>query len=161
MRTTHAMTIIHTSKKAFQYLSMICRLINVPEVLWFLRTNVSTLVLVTLKGMPCQCCVVYFVYNACLVRILIRHETWAIICERQNLLFSQAISIVTNNKNILSKTFRLTGFHWKMQSVSIFLQVRSSVLPLVFAMLVTSSFNFLSGCFNVSLNLVAVPSEFR
>ena len=47
MRTTHAMTIIHTSKKAFQYLSMICRLINVPEVLWFLRTNVSTLVLVT------------------------------------------------------------------------------------------------------------------
>ena len=33
MRTTHAMTIIHTSKKAFQYLSMICRLINVPEIL--------------------------------------------------------------------------------------------------------------------------------
>ena len=48
-----------------------------------------------------------------------------------------------------------------MQSVSIFLQVRPSVLPLVFAMLVTSSFNFLSGCFNVLLNLVAVPSEFR
>lgn len=48
-----------------------------------------------------------------------------------------------------------------MQSVSIFLQVRPSFLPLVFAELVTSSFNFLSGCFNVSLNLEAVPSEFR
>ena len=49
----------------------------------------------------------------------------------------------------------------KMQSVSIFLQVRPSLLALVFAVLVTSSFNFLSGCFNVSLNLVAVPSKFR
>ena len=65
MRTTHAMTIIHTSKKAFQYLSMISRLINVPEVLWFLRTNESTLRSSDLKGLPCQCCVVYIVYNAC------------------------------------------------------------------------------------------------
>ena len=160
MKTTHAMTIIHTSKKAFQYLSMICRLINVPEILWFLRTNVSTLVLVTLKGMPCQCCVVYFVYNACYASLFAMKLGQLSVSDK--IYYSpKQYQLLQTTKIYFSKTFRLTGFHWKMQSVSIFLQVRSSVLPLVFAMLVTSSFNFLSGCFNVSLNLVAVPSEFR
>ena len=154
------MTIIQTSKKAFQYLSMICRLINVPEVLWFLRTNVSTLVLVTLKGMPCQCCVVYFVYNACYASLFAMKLGQLSVSDK--IYYSpKQYQLLQTTKIYFSKTFRLTGFHWKMQSVSIFLQVRPSVLPLVFAMLVTSSFNFLSGCFNVSLNLVAVPSEFR